>query len=138
LLRARSDEEERDVRRVVLWIAVASAAVLAGSALAAPLGLTAGKLGGGNTTVVPCDSDGFTHSYTTSRGKVTAVTVGGLASPACNGGTLRVTVTDASGASTASAGPQSIPAAATSVTLSTSPQPSAALVAGVQIAVEGP
>jgi hypothetical protein len=122
----------------VIVVAAIGAGVFAWGALAAPLLLSAGKAGAGNTSVVACDADGFTHSYTTSRGNVTAVTVGGIASPACTGGALRVTVTDTSGASIASGGPQTIPTAATSVTLATSPQPAASQVAGIAVAVEGP
>jgi hypothetical protein len=113
------------MRRAVLWSTIVAAAAVAGGALAAPLVLARGPLGNGNATVVPCDADGFTHSYATSRGNVTSVTVGGIADPACEGGTLRVTITSSSGASIASAGPQVVPTDAgtidNSVTVSTSP-----------------
>jgi hypothetical protein len=121
-----------------LAASAAAAAIVASTALAAPLVVGASRVGSGNTPVTACDTDGFTHTYATSGGDVTSITVGGIASPACNGGSMRVTVTDASGAALASAGPQTIGSGATSITLATSPQASAALVAGVNIAIAGP
>jgi hypothetical protein len=126
------------VRRSILWIALIAGGALAGGALAAPLALTSEKLGGGNSSIVACDGDGFTPSYTTSRGNVTSITVSGIAQPACGGGILRVSVTNSSGASITAGGPQTISTGATSVTVSVTPQPSATQVAGIQIVVEGP
>ena len=126
------------MKPTVFWVVVMAAGMLACSALAAPVVLSSAKVGGGNTSAVACDTDGFTPSYTTSRGNVSAVTVGGIASPACGGGALRVTVTNTSGASIATGGPQTIPAGSTSVAVSLSPQPAASQVAGVEIIVEGP
>ena len=104
--------------------------------------LSSASTGAGDAPVAPCDSDGFTPSYTTSHGNVTAVTVGGVADPACEGGTIEATVTNAAGSSIATAGPQVIPADADnvpdSVTLTTNVQPAASQVAGTQILVEGP
>jgi hypothetical protein len=89
-----------------------------------------------------CDANGFTHSYTTSRGNVTAVTIGGIADPACEGGSMKVTLTNAAGMSIASAGPLTVPAdgdtSDDSVTLPTSPQSPASQVSGIEIDVEGP
>src|SRR5436309_15314473 len=82
----------RHMRHTVFWIVVIAAGVLVCGALAAPVVLTSAKVGGGNTSVVACDTDGLTQSYTTSRGNVTAVVVGGIADPACEGGTIRATV----------------------------------------------
>lgn len=112
-----------------------------GAALAAPIGITSAQVGAGDTVVPACDT-AFGHAYTTSRGNVTTVTVSAIADPACEGGVVRVTVKDASGSSIASAGPQAVPADGdaldNSVTIATSPQPSAALVTGIEIVVEGP
>jgi hypothetical protein len=131
------------VRHAVFWSAVAAAAASASIALAATLSpITATKIGAGNTAVFACDTDGFTHSYTTSGGNVTAITIGGIADPACEAGSLRATVTNSAGGSIASAGPQTIATDGdtldNSMTLSTSPQPLATLVAGIHIVVEGP
>ena len=129
------------MRPVIFWLVVGAAGVLACGALAAPLVLGSAQVAAGNTTIVACDGDGLTSTYTTSRGKVTAVTIGGIADPACEGGTVRVTVTDSSGASLTSAGPQVVPTdgdtADNSVTLTTSSQPSASQVAGIHVAIEG-
>ena len=128
--------------RVVFLSVAATAVASACVALAATLPIGAATIGSGNTSVVACDSDGFTHSYTTSKGKVTAVTIGGIADPGCEAGNLRATVKDAAGAGIANAGPQTIPtdgdALDNSMTVSTGSQPSATLVAGIEIAVEGP
>lgn len=123
-------------------LVVVAAAAFAGAAMAAPLVITSRDLGGGNAAVVACDTDGFTHSYTTVRGNVTAVTVGGIRDPACEGGTIRVTIASSSDTSIASGGPTDIPADGdtldNSVILATSPQPSATQVASIHVAVEGP
>jgi hypothetical protein len=130
-----------NVRPAIFWLVVAAAGTLACGALAAPLVLSSGKVADGNTSVVDCD-EGLTSGYTTTRGKVTAVTIGGIADPACEGGTLRVTVTDSSGAALTSAEPQFVPADGDTlddiVTLTTSTQPSASLVAGINVVIEGP
>ena len=130
------------MKPTAFWVMVVVAGVLACGALAAPLLIGSSKLAAGNTSVVACDTDGFTHSYTTSRGNVTAVTIGGIADPACEGGTARATVTNSAGASIADGGPGTVPTDGdtldNSVTLTTSPQPAASQVAGIHIVVEGP
>ena len=130
------------MRPALSWVVVVIAGALACGALAAPFALTASRAGAGNTFVVACDTNGFTHAYTTSRGNVTAVTIVGIADPACEGGTVRATVTNSAGSSIASAGPQVVPTDGdtldNSVTLATSPQPAATQVAGIHIVVEGP
>lgn len=131
------------MRSAIAWAGVTLAVAASASvALAAELGITPTKLGGGNTAVVACDTSGFTVSFTTSRGNLTAVTVGGIADPACEGGSLAVTVTTASGASIASGGPQTIPSdgdtADNTMTVATSPQPSGSQVAGYHVSIAGP
>lgn len=74
-------------------LAVASAASLGG--------LNTTSLGADNGAVASCDTDGVALAYTTAysatdgRYKVTSVTVSGIATPACDGKTLRVTLSDA-------------------------------------------
>ncbi len=130
------------MKPTILWVMLVVAGVLACGALAAPLLIGSEKIAAGNTPVVVCDTDGFTHSYTTSRGNVTAVTIAGIADPACEGGTARSTLTNSAGASIAAGGPQTVPSDGdvldNSVTLTTSPQPAAGQVAGIHIVVEGP
>ncbi len=145
---SRHDERRRSVPpfspraglRAAVALAPAAALVWAGVALGAHLGVISSTLGAGGAAVAPCD-DSFTHSFTTSRGNVTAVTVGGIADPACDGGRVRVTITNASGASIASGGPETVVADGDSldgvVTLAMSPQPAASLVAGIDIVIEG-
>lgn len=120
-------------------------AILAGTGVAAaatfgPFG--SGALSAGEGAIAACDTDGFTVAYTTSAGNVTAVTVGGIADPGCEGGALSLTVTDTAGAGLASGGPQTIPvdgdALDNAVAVSVSPQPLAESPVAVEIAIAGP
>lgn len=67
-------------------------------AAAATLGTASGPLGTGGVAVLPCDADGFayTRQLDASR-RITAVTISGI-NPACAGGTLQLTLTNASNA----------------------------------------
>jgi hypothetical protein len=120
-------------------VAIGASACVAG---AASFGLTTTASGAGDTPVPHCDPDGFTYVYTTSRGNVTAVTVGGIADPACEGGSLSLTLTNSLGDGVASGGPQVVPsdgdAADNSLTVATSPQPLASLVTGIHVYIAGP
>ena len=127
--------------KVLLSAAVVTAAS-ACFASAASFGITTSLVGGGDTPVPHCDTDGFTYGYTTSRGNVTAVTVGGIADPACEGGNLSLTLTNSAGSGIASGGPQVVPtdgdAVDNSMIVSTGPQPAASQVAGIHVSIEGP
>ena len=105
-------------------------------------GLTSPSLGADGAVVVACDTDGFSVSYTTSGSNVTAVVVGGIADPGCEGGLLSLALADASGTSIGAGGPQTIPTDAgtvdNSVTVSLSPTPAASAVATVHVVVTGP
>jgi hypothetical protein len=129
------------VKATVVWILASAVAAFVGVALAATVGLTSSRTGSGNVAVVACD-DAFTQGYATSGGKVTTVTVGGIADPACEGGSLSLRLTDAAGDSIASAGPQTVPADGDTVddllVLAASPQPNAGQVGGIVISVVGP
>ena len=129
--------------RLIALVAIAVLAAVSLTAFAAGLGgLSADDLGGGNDTVASCDSDGFAPSYTTSAGNVTAVTVGGIADPGCEGGSLHVTLADSAGTGIGSGGPQAIPtdgdALDNSVTVSLTPQPAGSQVTRIHVAVTGP
>lgn len=130
------------MKSVILWTAAIATAASASVALAAGVGISPTRLGGGNVPVVACDTNGFTVSYTTSRGNLTAITIGAIADPACEGGMLSVTITNAAGDGIAMAGPQSIPADGgvvdNSLTVATSPQPAATQVAGYNVSITGP
>ena len=61
------------------------------SAASIPVGSV--RLGNGSATVARCDTDGFTlDAFTTSGGKVTSITVGGIA-PGCQNGALSINLT---------------------------------------------
>ena len=129
-------------RVVALLVVVVATAALAGTTLAAPLGLVSAPVGSGSTPIPRCDGDGFAYSFATSGGDVTSVTVEDIADPACEGGELHVTLTDVAGNAIASAGPALVPTdgdtAPNAVTLPTTPQPSAADVARAHTSVVGP
>ena len=116
--------------------------ISAGVAGAATLGVSGAALSGGNGSIGACDPDGLTTQYTTSAGNVTAVTVGGIADPGCEGAALSLTVTDATGASIAGASPQTIPTDPGTIDntllVSVSPNPLAELPAAVEIVIAGP
>ena len=119
---------------LVLSTAVAAAASLGG--------VSGPNLSAGDGSIAGCDPDSLTTLYTTTAGNVTAVTVGGLADPGCEGASLSLTVIDATGASIASAGPQTIPAdpgvVDNSLLVSVSPNPLAEAPTAVKIAITGP
>lgn len=109
--------------------------VMSVTASAATLPTSTIKVGGGSVGVSSCDTDGFSaSSFTTSGGKVTSVTVGGIAT-ACAGGSLRVTLTQGT-ASIAAGGPVTI--TGTSHVVSVSGAPDAWNVNGFRAVVIGP
>ena len=128
------------MKRIVLIVSIGVALVAAAAAAAALLPITSGVLGGGAATVAQCDANGFSITYTTSAGKVTSVAVGGIKEPNCAGGSLSVTLVDTGGASVGTGGPVTVPSVAdpASVSVSLSPQPAAATVAGYRVAIAGP
>jgi len=130
------------MKTVVVWGMAAVTALSASVAVAATLSVGSATLGVGNGAVPHCDVNGFTHSFTTSRGNVIGVTVGDIADPACEDGDLQRTLTNAAGDSVASAGPQTVPTdgdgIANSMTLPTSPQPAAGQVLGIHLNLKGP
>ena len=130
-------------RLLVLAGTVAAAGVAAYAAAGAGLSpFTSASVSAGNEAIVPCDSDGFTVTYTTSGGNVTSATVAGVSDPDCEDGALSLTLTDADGAAIASGGPQTIPAdgdtTPNSIGVALAPTPAAELVAGFRIVVAGP
>ena len=131
------------MRRLVLGTTAAVAVVTASLASAAALGgISNDRVSAGNVAIAACDLNGFSVSYTTVGGNVTAATVADIADPGCEGGDLSITITNGAGDSIASGGPISIPTdgdtSPNSLTVSVSPQPAAEQVAGVHVAVVGP
>jgi hypothetical protein len=128
------------VRRTLLLFAAASIGAL-GAGHAADLGLSTAGLGAGSAPIAECDTS-FTPSYTVANGRVTVVTVDGIADPACEGGQLFVTLANSSGASIGAGGPITVATDAgttdNSATVPISPQPAAPQVANVHIAITGP
>lgn len=89
-------------RRLLVGAAAATVVFSGVFAAAASLTMSADQLGANNASVGVCDADGVTTSYanafdaTDSRYEVTSVTVKGVAD-ACDGKTLKVTLTNSSG-----------------------------------------
>lgn len=131
------------LRRPALALLVACTAAAVTPGLAATLGgVAARQLGAGAAAVASCDGTGFSVSYTTSAGNVTAVTLGGIADPACEGGLLSLVLAGAGGASVAAAGPTAVPtdgdAVDNAMTLAVTPTPAAATVTSIHVVVSGP
>ena len=130
------------MRLVLIALIVATFVPLSFAAANSLGGLRTTKVGSNAVAIPRCDTDGFTPTYTTSAGTIMSVTVGGIADPGCEGASLRLTVVNSAGVVVASGGPQTVPTDAdtvdNSMTVSVSPQPAAALAAGVQISVVGP
>jgi hypothetical protein len=129
-------------RVIVVILAVTTLASSAYASAASLGGIAGGGVGAGEAAIPACDTTGITVSYTTSGGNVTAVTVGGLADPGCEGGALSVTLTNAAGDSIATGGSQTIPTdgdnADNALTVSVSPNPAAENVAGYHVSIVGP
>jgi hypothetical protein len=133
----------RSSRTRLALLASATLAASASLAFAADLaGVRSGGAGSANAAISSCDPDGLPVSFTTSAGAVTAVTVSGIADPACEDGRLSLTLTDAAGAGIAGGGPQLVPVDADStddsLTVAVTPQPAAETVAGIRLVVVGP
>ena len=76
-------------------------------AVAASMNVTASHLGAGTGTAASCDTDGVTTSFDTTYSaaaagyKVSVVHVTGIATPGCDGRTMKITLVGASDASLA-------------------------------------
>ena len=103
-------------------------------------GITSGNVGADNAAVASCDTDGVTTAYTTAwdggddRYEVTTVSVTGIASPACNGKTISVSLLDNAGNQLGS-GSATIGTLATSATVSLSTAASAKDTTNVHVAI---
>ena len=95
------------LKRFVVALMVGGIVFGAVFAVAASLGVTSDTLGAGGASVVSCDTDGVTTSYTVGYDssipgyKVSTVSVSGIDGTACNGKTMKVTLTGTSNASLA-------------------------------------
>jgi hypothetical protein len=128
-------------RLIIIGLLVTSAASVC-FASAAAVGGISGGVAAGSAAIAACDANGFTVSYTTSGGNVTAIAVNGIADPACEGADLSATLTNAGGASIASGGPATIPTDGdtvdNAVAVPVSPNPAAEQVTGYHVAIVGP
>jgi hypothetical protein len=94
-------------KRLVIAVIVGLTVFATVFAVAASLNLTASSLGAGEATVASCDTDGvatsFDTSYSATAGgyKVTTVHVAGIATTACDGRTMKVTLIGTADASLA-------------------------------------
>ena len=110
-------------------------------AMAATLGgITSNKVGADNVAVASCDTDGVATAYATAwdatdeRYEVSTVTVSGIAD-ACDGQTVKVTLTDSGGAALGE-GSLAIPSsAATSFGVTIAPNTSAKLTEAVHVLI---
>ena len=111
--------------------------------LSVPSGATAAgttpnskKVVSANVSVSSCGSlAGMTMSWTSTANVVTSIALGSIPS-ACNGGSLSLTLVDASNASMSNVGPVTI--SGTSMTLTPSGSPTATSVANSYVSVVGP
>lgn len=123
------------MKRTVFLIVSLFAAGWSAIAFAAGFPLVPSAVGTDSGAVAACDTDGFTISYTTASGNVTQAVVGGI-NAACAGGSLELTLTDASGAQIGTGPAVAVAGASATVALST--QPYAGNVAGFQVVITGP
>ena len=130
-------------KRFLIALAVGSVVFAGAYAMAASLSVSSVRLGAGNAVVPSCDTDGVATTYTVQYNttapagyKVNTAEISGIA-PACNGGSMQVTLSGASDASLAER-TQAISAASNySVAFLTSSVP-AANVTGVHVTIVGP
>jgi hypothetical protein len=93
--------------RVIIAVITAVTVFATVFAVAASLNVTAATLGAGTGTVASCDTDGVatafdtTYSASAAGYKVTIVHVTGIATPGCDGKTMKVTLVGAADASLA-------------------------------------
>lgn len=127
--------------RALVALGVAAVVLTAGTGSAATLGVDGGPLGAGDAAVSSCDTGGLSLAWATTAGKVSTVTVGGLADPACDGATVEVTVMGG-GTRIATATPATVPvdgdALDGEVALTVPALPSPDAVDGARILVRGP
>ena len=127
------------VKTRLAWLAIGAATVAwAGAASASSLPLSSRSLGAGSATVTSCDISGVDYRYAVDgAGSVTSVTVANI-DAACQGGTLRVTLT-AAGADVGGGSVQLPTSGWTGAyAVSVSPTPPSTAVTATYVAIEGP
>lgn len=123
----------------LVWLAIGVATVAwAGAGAASSLPLSSSSLGAGTANVTSCDGSGVEFRYTLDgAGSVTSVTVANI-DAACQGATLRVTLTNAG--ADVGAGSMQLPTSGWTGTyaVSISPTPLSNAVTATYAAIEGP
>lgn len=131
-----------DMKRIAIWTIVVAIVAAPVIGAAATLGVDPGILGAGSADIAPCDTNGFSESYTTSSGNVTSVAISGIADPACEGGELKLTITNSAGVSIGAGGTVTIPTDGdtvdNSVNVPIASGPFAGNVARLYISIVGP
>jgi hypothetical protein len=125
----------RKERQLLVAIGIVTAVMSITYASAASVNVATGPLAAGGSTVVPCDPDGVTVTYTLSGDNVSQMTVQGIAS-GCVGGQLSAALVDGSQTSIGEGGPQTV--TGSSHTLSITPQPISFDVVAVHVIIVGP
>lgn len=109
---------------------------------ASSLSLGPGSAGAGSAKVLDCDTNGFGQNFTTASGRVSGVFVSGIADPACEGGSLTVTLSDSGGNAIGTGASVTVPTDAGTtdnlVFVGLSLRPPAPQVASVHISISGP
>lgn len=132
---------EVSVRRVLLAVLVGGVVASVVYGLAASLDIVSDDLGAGDDTVVACDTDGVSTSYTVAYDatidgyEVTQVIVDGIDVTNCTGQEISVAVTNTAGAELVEAGPTAI--AGATVTVPVTASVLAQDVAGVHVVITG-
>lgn len=123
----------------LVWLTIGVATVAwAGAAAASSLPLSSSSLGAGTANVTSCDSSGVDFRYAVDgSGSVTSVTVTNI-DAACQGATLRVTLTNAG--VDVGAGSTQLPSSGWtgSYAVPISPTPLSTAVTATYAAIEGP
>ena len=114
--------------------AIGAVGLLASVGLAASLGSSSKALGAGNVLISRCDSDGVTVTQNLSGSNVVSVTVGGIAA-SCAGGSLSVTVDNATASSSGSA---TVPGGGGSMTVALAAAVAEKDADQVDLAISGP
>lgn len=129
-------------KRLLVAVAVGTAVFAGAYAMAASLSVSSTRLGSGNAVVPSCDTDGVTTTYTvqynttgTAGYKIDTADISGVA-PACNGGSMKITLTGASDAPLAERTQAVSSATSYSVGFSAAGV-SAAAVTGVHVTIVG-
>lgn len=130
-------------KRLLVALAVGTIVFAGAYAMAASLSVSSTRLGSGNAVVTSCDLDGVATSYTVSYSttgtagyKIDTAELSGVA-PACNGGTMKVTLTGASNAPLAER-TQAITASSTYSIGFSGANVLASDVTGVHVTIAGP